>query len=360
MPEHSAQRNPAVDIGKGIAMLLVLYGHAIGELYLYGDTRAAPVAAQLKLIYSFHMPVFFLFSGMVHRVRELRPQLRNACALLFTAYIVHVFCWAAGTLYATAAPDWKALVFPLIELRHFKAVIVWFLAALALVQLAYHLLSQGPMARRLAVAAIVLAGFVWAQARASNVFELSALLPGLLFFAVGHRMAGPGSLMQRLGRHDGLVLAALVFTVVSAGWNTGCRWDLAGDCPNVPGSFVALMIAGQYGVLPLFLLTALVGCFAVVGLSQRIAVRLPAGGRALAWVGRRTLQLLVVNGLVIFFLHPWLAGVLAPPGSLWALEAIALTMVAGQLLMVLLFGSLTSLPLRLAKYLAARLPLLRA
>ena len=52
-----------VDIARGIAIILVVIGHGISE-YETGFT------ALEKIIYSFHMPLFFVISGLVFRVKD--------------------------------------------------------------------------------------------------------------------------------------------------------------------------------------------------------------------------------------------------------------------------------------------------
>ena len=52
-----------VDIARGIAIILVVIGHGISE-YGTGFT------ALEKVIYSFHMPLFFVISGLVFRVKD--------------------------------------------------------------------------------------------------------------------------------------------------------------------------------------------------------------------------------------------------------------------------------------------------
>lgn len=57
-----ANRNTTIDILKGIAIILVVYGHVIQRsMSPYEiDAHLNPV---FKLIYTFHMPLFFFLSG---------------------------------------------------------------------------------------------------------------------------------------------------------------------------------------------------------------------------------------------------------------------------------------------------------
>ena len=50
-----------LDTAKAIGMYLVYYGHFIEKLYYAGSTS---VFSELKLIYSFHVPLFFFLVGI--------------------------------------------------------------------------------------------------------------------------------------------------------------------------------------------------------------------------------------------------------------------------------------------------------
>jgi len=334
-------------------MLLVLYGHALGVFPAYGDAVKPLVLAQLKIIYGFHMPIFFLLSGLVSRPRPWRQMARGALALLFTAYLVHAFCWACETLWMPGRPDWKGLLLPLVELRQFRSVIVWFLAALALVQAVYFVLAATRWPLRVGLGVLVVLAFAWAQSRASNVFELSALLPGLVFYAAGRALVRT-DWRQRLQRlRLPLALAGAVIALSLPLLNGGCGTSPTAQCHNIPGGFIVVMVAGQYGFLPAFLIAAAAASLAVLWVSGRIAGGSPSATAGLSWVGRRSLPLLVINGLVIFFAHPLLLAWLGE-AQRWSVLGVSVGLVVLQLGVVGLASGVVSLPLRLARWMAER------
>ncbi len=57
------KRNRALDIAKGIAIILVVIGHAIPDATTKQGISSGSLALLHSLIYSFHMPLFFLISG---------------------------------------------------------------------------------------------------------------------------------------------------------------------------------------------------------------------------------------------------------------------------------------------------------
>lgn len=360
MTEALRQRNPAVDIAKGIAMLLVIYGHALG-LFFEPASRDVQAAAlpQLRFIYSFHMPLFFLLSGMVFRARSLRESVRRSLSLLLTAYLVHVVCWIAEPLLTGQPPTVAGLLLPMLRLRGFHSVIVWFLASLALVQLAYFVLASYGDRVRWPLLLALLGGFAWSQRAGSTLLQLQSVLPGLAFFALGHALARTDIGAWVRGRRWPLALAGLCVAWWMSGQNGGCALQPAGRCDNIPGGFVALMIAGQYGFLPWFGQAAVIGSLAVVCSAWVVAEHLPGLASALSWIGRRSLQLLVVNGLVIFFLHPLVEGRLGQPDMATAV-GLSLALTGVQLMAAYGMGGITSAPLRLAKYLADKMVVTKA
>lgn len=62
--QNKSNRNLYIDIVKGIAIILVVYGHCIeyySTEYLNGNFFYSDLIH--KIIYSFHMPLFMLVSG---------------------------------------------------------------------------------------------------------------------------------------------------------------------------------------------------------------------------------------------------------------------------------------------------------
>lgn len=56
------KRNDELDILKGIAIILVVLGHAVNQVYASGNGESN---ALFRIIYSFHMPLFILTGGVI-------------------------------------------------------------------------------------------------------------------------------------------------------------------------------------------------------------------------------------------------------------------------------------------------------
>jgi len=59
-----ADKNPTIDIAKGVAIILVVYGHVIQHSMAPG-TREFFLNPVFKVIYTFHMPLFVFISGFL-------------------------------------------------------------------------------------------------------------------------------------------------------------------------------------------------------------------------------------------------------------------------------------------------------
>ena len=90
-------RNQTIDLLRGMAMLLVIYGHAL-EMFFVPNMRADHgfdrVAFQAwSLIYSFHMPAFYFVSGMTaiyFATRPFRKILLTALTFILLADFAHL------------------------------------------------------------------------------------------------------------------------------------------------------------------------------------------------------------------------------------------------------------------------------
>lgn len=159
-PQTNAQNAPAapriewVDILKGLAIVLVVVGHME-----YAEGTANPGR---MLIYSFHMPLFFMLAGYTAALSLSRnPNLLKFISRRFLSVMVPYFCWllALPCIYVTTG-----------EIYHYSFLDAclgiisgwgqwWFLPGLFILQLmfaAYHLLRRAVPGAFGAVAAFII------------------------------------------------------------------------------------------------------------------------------------------------------------------------------------------------------------
>lgn len=135
-------RDLSLDVAKGVGILLVVVGHAWRGLDSAGMIDN-PELFQIidQLIYNFHMPLFFLLSGMTFEAWALKRPYPEAAFSRVTRLLWPLFLWsylfvaariAAGEAANTEASGLQSLLFfPLPPREHF-----WFLWALFLQHLA--------------------------------------------------------------------------------------------------------------------------------------------------------------------------------------------------------------------------------
>jgi fucose 4-O-acetylase-like acetyltransferase len=139
-PLSAAARLNGLDVAKGLAIILVVVGHAGRGVTTAGLTDTDSWLPLLdRLIYSFHMPVFFVVSGALFGLREPSGSLstflwsrttRMMLPLLIWTYVFLGVRMAAGDLANNATSLSEFLVWPLPPFAH-----MWFLWALLLITL---------------------------------------------------------------------------------------------------------------------------------------------------------------------------------------------------------------------------------
>lgn len=86
-------RDESIDIAKGIAIIAVVLGHC--TLIPWNPWRC--------IIYSFHMPLFFIFAGYFYKEKEIKVALSNDFRRLIVPYVIFaliaVFKFTATSLY---------------------------------------------------------------------------------------------------------------------------------------------------------------------------------------------------------------------------------------------------------------------
>lgn len=286
-----AARVQWIDVAKGIGILLVVAGHAIGGLI---DAGIAPTPdwfrPLLLAIYLFHMPLFFLLSGLFvpDRLRDGPAALggrlltRLAWPYLLWATVQILVVSAAGSLVNTPVED---LGTSLAALLHTPPSQFWFLYVLAIMQVLAMLLlprigAGGFLALALLAFAIAPADLPVVPAHAAR------MLP---FFALGCLLGARGwaAAPKALG---GCTAAAIALAAVLLCAATAAALIGMGG----PEAFADTRTNAIVGMTwhPLSLAAAVAGVAAVAALAARLQG--PAG-RALAYLGNRSMAIYLLH-----------------------------------------------------------------
>lgn len=309
-------RDARIDAAKGVAIALVVLGHAKG----------IPVAFTV-LAYSFHVPLFFLLSGWLSHRRNAQTATQALSTLGRTLLVPYAFFFfvAYGYWLLTRQIGEKALRWgqvpwwePLgglltgIGPQLYVHPALWFLPALFATALAYFLLGKKLQPSVLAVLALLLALLWIAYFPGVGLrlpFALDVLPVALFFYACG-AVAGrtlplPGSM-----RAGSALAAALLVPWLWLAWSNG-RVDIN---------------QLRFGASAWkFVLASLLGTSIVLSLSP-----LAARSGILRWMGRNTLLILCTH-ILVFFVLSGIASVLGlfaagdKRGLVWALGVSAVS-----------------------------------
>jgi len=350
--EGGARRSPhdvgrALSIGRGAAILLVIFGH---EASLWAIDAHGWFTYDAFLVWklgaAFLMPLFFALSGMSWRAeKNLRATVREALTLIFMAWLASVavdIVRVGLTLTNTADLLQQPQVAPLKLVKnavrmllfgdYYSVGALWFLPALGLTRLLGALAMRfGAVAAMIFSVALIGAGLAAQMFGINNYQQIHLLGVALTSFMIGHVTRG---LLAVLVRHRWLSALVFVLTGVLTLWsyplNQGCTFDFNRLCgfPFLNGQFGVIMIHGAFGNLALFTLTTLAGIAWGAGFSALVARVGGVFADRLALVGRNTLNILIVNALVLEFISPLAMVYVAPhlvAKGFWFFTAVLLT-----------------------------------
>jgi fucose 4-O-acetylase-like acetyltransferase len=322
-----------VDSVRGLGIILVFYGHVLQKGFA---PRSETVAEQLRFVYSFHMPLFFLLSGfffksaptILPRVVDLVRR-RLVPVVFFNLLLLPLWLWDESRGHSPLMRDAFRVVLHALDGRPELNWVTWFLVCLftcEVVALIALPLVKGTGSRlAFGVASIVFGVFLcnrWVGTSAGLIRDvarswfLGEAVVALGFYAVGHAL-WPAA--RWLGEHRRAAGAAfIVFASITLA--TFSRNPAAGE--------VVMLSAAIHGDALPFLVTALAGSAAAVALG----IALPSWPW-LRQLGRNSLPLLGLNGLFFHYLNPKLARVWHAPrtavmvlGGTFVVSAVSLVM----------------------------------
>ncbi|SDX92323.1 Fucose 4-O-acetylase [Albimonas donghaensis] len=287
-PAGTRPRIAWLDIARGAAVALVVFGHVWRGLHEAGVLATGPLFESVdRAIYLFHMPLFFLLSGLV-----FPPMIRRAPGAflggrawrllypmaLWTYLLIGLRLLAPGGVnHPTSAGDLLRLPLPPFEL-------FWFVWALFLIQLAaYAVLRAAGRGGRVALAAtgVMAAGaaialFHGADKNALAVW-IAPAMRNLPYFALGVLCAAGAPRLGRIGRGGALAGAAVVALCIAIDQSMG------------PGPWARTLLAVSAACGFTALVAGLVGGLAEAEAEKGLA------GRGLTVIGQ--------GAMAVFLMH---------------------------------------------------------
>lgn len=310
-----------LDVARGYGMFLVFYGHYVEKV---ADLAHPGAFAQFKFIYAFHMPLFFVLSGLVARSEPggilftlRRGLLGRILPAVFFNLLLAAFWLPPFPLSETpAAQQIVPILLKLFAGRPVFNFLTWFLFCLFVVELIHALLRR--FVRRDAAVAfsiLVLLGLgQWITANLDLVAGWTGIPPNSWMIHEAIVAAGFHQLGFWLAHHHGALdwrpgRSALVATCLAAWVAVALTFGL-NDGPFSWQKPVVLMALSSHGDPLLFPLTAILGSLGVATLAMLTSANEPA-----RWIGRHSLVYLGLNAIfilasraIVTTIIPWLSG----------------------------------------------------
>ena len=287
-----------LDTAQGLAILIVVLGHVLGGLIDSPvGSHAPPMRMAFLAIYSFHMPVFFLLSGLLVEDRLARGRTAFLSSLVPTI-IWPYFLWSVVQLLmiysigSLANRPVQSILPGLTGLPWKPVSQFWFLYALFWMHVAATLLT-----RRLGREGFVLMALAVKSLALVIALPLAVrLVTGhMLFYAIGLWLGAGG--VERLVGGERPVLRALLLSGIAVAVIAVTMQAAPAYAPDIDvltaGSPALANVAWRFPALA----AAIAGVMALLA----IATAMGAGKEAnwLAWLGRRTMPIYLMHILFI-------------------------------------------------------------
>jgi len=282
---RGSTRSAWVDVARGIAITLMVAGHVVGGLAAKGFVEKGGIAQRFyDWTYAFHMPAFFMLSGLFIESslrRGTGPFVLERLRSLYYPFVVwNIAYWLPGRLVEGLTTSESPKQFPLKYLYHPREG-MWFLMTLLVLSAAYALARRARVpAWALLAAAVGGVVLCWPMPQPKED-EARAVLLHLAWFG-SWLMAGAafsGAIREGAAR-----ISTAVLVIVGAACAIGLTATLAPTDIRQPPR----PIGAPLGV--------------VMVLAWSMALARLAGGpmewfsRGLAVLGERSLEIYLVSG----------------------------------------------------------------
>ena len=297
---NGKKRIEFIDIIKGLAIILVVIGHTSPD-----KTEIIPYKS---LIYAFHMPLFFIVSGMLvvtSRENYSLLTLRNFLHKNFIALIVPFMIW--GTIYMNFSfSNLATLCFgSWIDFTHIKTLTsLWFIVVLFVariyIELFYMLVNRLKLKIQyticVAIPLFFVAGFYLPHHNDVLTQNGNFLSYDIAFVAAGFMLIGSlikPSIKKLLEiKNIYLILLTLISSLLFI-----CGFSLT----DYSHEFV-LMANATYLNIPAFLFCSLTGSFSLI-FAGILIYKIPIKKRILNFLGQNTLGIFLLHRhIVVAFL----------------------------------------------------------
>jgi len=282
------QRTDWLDYGKGIGIILVVYGHLLSSGY-HADLPIPLRFFELSdsVLYTFHMPLFFVLAGLVvensYRKRGIQRFLVDKFTHLAYPYLLWAVLQTSAELVFSNHVNDSVHVYDLLALPYQPREQFWFLYALMWIYFIYAICRQ---AGRFAIPFMALVAMVlFAFPIRTDITALHDVCIELPFFVLGAGLGRYG-MANAYPRHMPVVIPMVLSVIfVTAGLYVFTKL------------IAPARLTEDYGSHPFYLLSlALLGTTCCIGWSQYLAQTYRCG--VLRLLGTYSLQIFLAHMLV--------------------------------------------------------------
>lgn len=302
--ENNMNRISYLDATKAIGMYLVYYGHFIEKLYYAG---ASSVFDELKLIYAFHVPLFFFLAGIfwkpdqqaLGKIFFSKFKTRMMPTLFFGILAIPLFLLLDKFSVAAVMDKAFAYLYGQPKLNW----VTWFLVCLFTLEMLIALIAKtAPFTNKPKAFVYATALFIMGWLLAQNGDAIS-LQTGMVknfwfineaFSAGGFYLLGYCAkdwLLKPLNRLQDGVGTLLFGGLLLATFNLN-------QGPFTDKHAIVLMNASSHGNYLWFVINALLGIAFIIFLMRFLDIKFSV----LDYIGKNTLIYLGLNGFCLFFI----------------------------------------------------------
>lgn len=274
-----------IDAIKGICILIVIYTHILGDLF-----------DELKILFCFHMPIFFTLSGLFFKTYDsFKEFLRRK---LITLLVPFVFFYALSySVYFI-----RKLLFGSVQNFQIWDFIVgtqmfniplWFLLSLFLMNLILFPIMKYVDSKILRIVIIAILGIIgYSSTGGLNYFFIMSTLTCLPFFYLGIILKSIGYINQRHSKTIKISEIAIGIIVFAFGL------FLAYRVPTPPRLlyFNNTIVSGEAWEIYLCSFSLVIGLLLILKFILK--------GEFLTYVGQNSIVLLVFHMLIAPFIYP--------------------------------------------------------
>ena len=286
----NVNRIPYIDVFRGLLMLLVVLGHSIGNT---DDIMN-------KVILSFHMPAFFMLSGMCFHPKTsnynslllLKKKSKGLLWPYITFSLISVLLYwllLAGTSKDKGVTVAQTLIGILWNDGQYGTIVTggfWFIYDLIWITIIHVLAKNINRNIQIALATISFVSLYLYKADFYFSVEIMRISAGYVFFLLGDLLVANKAeeKIEKMIRGGLYLLLSIIFMAITIV-----------TCLNNDS---ILMYANRYGCILLFLLSSLCGSASIYLLSRYIATN-----DFIEFVGRNTIPILQMHFFVLMITH---------------------------------------------------------